>query len=745
TVWLAAETEGVYRVDLETGTSRRFEMGGASLPGTLARIVFKDKAGDVWIGTNQGLSRWKGQRSIGFGLFEEKGGLASRFVNGMTTDAAGDVWVATLDGLTRWRPDTGQTRTYDRQGGGRYPNAFWTVLEDETGTMWVGSKRQGLFTLDPESGEFERSPLIREAVGDALWPILAIRHLSQDSAGRLWVGTSSGLYVQPARGEMFERVAQEELPSLAVNTVYEDDQGQHWAGTDEGLCRFRPSGGPVRCFAKGDPGLTGSIVWTITEDATDPGALWFGTIGGGLCRMETKQERFECYTTAEGLPNMTVYGVRSDGAGSLWLSTNEGLAQFDIETEQIRVYTATDGLQGNAFDFMAHHRGADGRFYFGGPNGVTWFRPSQLDFSDPPASARVSRLQVYDQYRTGLLASEDTVSLNHDENFFAFDLTALDFSNPEQNQYRYRLAGYDEEWRSTTGQQPRAAYTGVPPGAYRFEVAAVNRDGVAGPMAVVVTNVRPAFWQTGWVRWGGSGLLVVLALASGVLVYRRREEAWARQRAEEREMQRRLSESRERERERIARELHDGPMQELYSLGHVFELASLKHSFDPAASGEMRGHIDTVASELRGILKALRPVHLRHLGLVTGLKTLVFQFCERHPEVTVLIELPEEPVELDGETELALYRIAQEGLNNVGRHANATRVDLTFRVGDGAATLEIRDDGEGFEMPAKAIDLARAGHFGVLGTMERADMHGGRVDLKSSPGEGTRLHVWVPI
>ncbi|MEM1269806.1 MAG: ATP-binding protein, partial [Bacteroidota bacterium] len=149
--------------------------------------------------------------------------------------------------------------------------------------------------------------------------------------------------------------------------------------------------------------------------------------------------------------------------------------------------------------------------------------------------------------------------------------------------------------------------------------------------------------------------------------------------------------------------------------------------------------------ELRAILKALRPVHLRHLGLVTGLKTLVFQFCERHPEVTVLIELPEEPVELDGETELALYRIAQEGLNNVGRHANATRVDLTFRVGDGAATLEIRDDGQGFEMPAKAIDLARAGHFGVLGTMERADMHGGRVDLKSSPGEGTWLHVWMPI
>jgi signal transduction histidine kinase len=204
-----------------------------------------------------------------------------------------------------------------------------------------------------------------------------------------------------------------------------------------------------------------------------------------------------------------------------------------------------------------------------------------------------------------------------------------------------------------------------------------------------------------------------------------------------------ITAAQEDERRRLARELHDDTIQALIALKQRVGLAEMGL---PAAS-DWRASLDEITSltdqtieNLRRLTRALRPIYLEDLGLVTALEMLARETGQA-AGIPVAFQCQGEQRRLEPGVELALYRIAQESLSNVARHARASRAALEMLFTDQAVTLEIRDDGQGFITPASPAEFAPSGHYGLLGMHERAELVGARLELDSSPGKGTRLKI----
>jgi signal transduction histidine kinase len=204
----------------------------------------------------------------------------------------------------------------------------------------------------------------------------------------------------------------------------------------------------------------------------------------------------------------------------------------------------------------------------------------------------------------------------------------------------------------------------------------------------------------------------------------------------------------EEERKRLARELHDETVQSLIALGHRVEMAQKAIDKDPARArqrlAELRALAGDIQAEVRRFSRALRPLYLEDLGFVPALEMLAQEMAQTSG-LRISIEVEGEMRRLPPDLELTAYRIVQEGLNNVVRHAEAQTVRLTVTFAPHGLTLCVRDDGHGFEPPISPADLAHQGHFGLMGIRERALLCGGQMHVQSRPGEGTILEVFLPL
>lgn len=209
-----------------------------------------------------------------------------------------------------------------------------------------------------------------------------------------------------------------------------------------------------------------------------------------------------------------------------------------------------------------------------------------------------------------------------------------------------------------------------------------------------------------------------------------------------------VTEAQEGERTRLARELHDETVQALVALGQRVEMAQRalgRRDTERARAmlEEVRQLSTTTMEGLRRFSRDLRPLYLEDLGFVPALEMLV-QEAGRQSNLAVEARVEGTPRRLPPPRELALYRIAQEALNNAIRHAQARHVWLTLRFDADGATLTVADDGQGFEVPERPDALTRAGHFGLVGMRERALLAGGEMSISSFPGSGTTVTVRVP-
>jgi signal transduction histidine kinase len=466
-------------------------------------------------------------------------------------------------------------------------------------------------------------------------------------------------------------------------------------------------------------------------------------------------------------------GESGANATSLWISTNNGLSRFDPGAGTFHNYDVRDGLQGNLFTARARYRSRSGELFFGGVNGLNAFHPEQI--VDNPAVPPIVLTSFTQLSRDGqdvslgaAAAGARHIVLRWPDNAFEFEFAALNYIQPGKNQHAYMLEGFDAGWNHV-GTWRYGKYTNVPAGTYTLRMIGSNNDGVWNSEGAAVTiTVVPPFWRAWW--FVGSCLILLVGAALGA--YRLRVRSMeARSRELERQVAERTIElsqeidqrirveealrqsEREKavvsERNRLARDLHDSVAQSMYGVVLLADVAS--QLLASGQTGEVEGHLgelkDTAQEsleEMRLLIHELRPPILEEEGLAAALQTRL-ELVESRAGLKTEFRA-EGLLSLPLDVEEALYRIAQEALNNSLRHAQASRVRVTLRqeprAGEtpGRMTLEVADDGIGFD-PGQA---GRGGGLGLRGMAERAAEIGARVEIDSNARTGTALRVvWM--
>ncbi len=201
------------------------------------------------------------------------------------------------------------------------------------------------------------------------------------------------------------------------------------------------------------------------------------------------------------------------------------------------------------------------------------------------------------------------------------------------------------------------------------------------------------------------------------------------------------------ERTRLAHELHDETVQALIALDQQLQLIERTTRRDPQAAllklSELRALTATTIEDVRRVIRDLRPIYLEDLGLAPAIEMLT-QSLSQPDRLTATCLIEGAVRRLPPEHELAIYRIVQEALNNVQRHAQARHAQVNVRFADVVA-ITVQDDGVGFALPDRVDALTDRGHFGLIGMRERAELIGARLVIHSSPGQGTTVALILPI
>lgn len=210
-----------------------------------------------------------------------------------------------------------------------------------------------------------------------------------------------------------------------------------------------------------------------------------------------------------------------------------------------------------------------------------------------------------------------------------------------------------------------------------------------------------------------------------------------------------MTKGQESERTRLARELHDGPVQTLITLGQQAEMAERYMNRDQKERAletleELLTREVSIVEELRRIIGDLRPIYLDDLGLIPALEMLV-KMANTHHTAEINFEHSSDFVRLGENTELAIYRIAQESMNNTLQHSKAQHITMSLVTEDGWIKMSVMDDGIGFTPSQHLYKYAQQGHFGLVGIQERVRQLGGKMRIESSPGMGTTLSVVIPF
>ncbi len=691
-----------------------------SLAGDLVRDFSEDYEGNIWVATyDGGLDRF---RDFVVPTISMNQGLSNNNVWSVLGARDGSVWLGTADGLNRWKG--GQITVYRKHrsqatssrpelsareiiDNGLPNDSVDSLFQDDHGRIWVATG-SGFAYFD--NGRF---------VPASAPPAGSVLSIAGDSVENFWISDRSRGLLHLFRGSVVEQIPWAEFASKdgAFSLLTDPLQGGVWLGfVDGGVAYFKD--GHTRASYKVADGVGEGRVMGLQLDRD--GALWAAT-QGGLSRI--KGGRVATLTGKNGLPCDTVHWMMEDDAHSVWLYMPCGLVRMDRaeldawatdpkRTIRVTVFDSSDGVRShpNTSGWSPRvAKTADGKIWFLPFDGVSVIDPHHLAFNKLPPPVHVEKIvaddKTYDEPANG-------VRLPTGVRYLTIDYTALSLVVPEKVHFRYKVEGQDKDWREVVNDR-EVQYSNLPPKHYKLSRDCLQQQrrvergrrgaGFRDPSSVVSDELVP-----GGVRGG------FLAMIWGIYELR------VRQLAHEFDMR---LEERVNERTRIARDLHDTLLQGFQGLIFRFQTAFNQFKTNPDKAYETMesalNSADQAIAESRGAIHQLRSSseenNLEQVMLETGRELASSQKAGVSvPSLRVIVEgerRAKRPIIRD-----EVYRIARELLRNAYRHAHAQNIEAELRYDDDAFLMVVRDDGRGIDPEGTQRSRARwtlglAGHI----------------------------------
>ncbi|HVO76158.1 MAG TPA: two-component regulator propeller domain-containing protein [Ignavibacteriaceae bacterium] len=725
--------------------------------------LYEDNSGLIWIGTaEEGLYIFNRERTKFKHFMHDpfnSESLSYNTVRSIFQEKDGTLWIGTLGGgLNRLNPGSSKFIHYRSDPSDRNSlsdNTISAIYKDKKGYLWIGTWNGGLDrSIYPSNKPGKFKPEFKHYRNDPDDPGSLSSNLVQaifeDSDGILWIGTGTGLNIYDRKKDNFIKLFN--TPgnpySLTDNQVQsciiEDRDGNLWIGTWGGLSRFTKENRRLALtnpsaikfisyrYSEGSsktPGLSDDRIISAYEDVE--GDLWFGTYGGGLNKLPYSEKnypapRFQNINMDNGLASNIIYCIQGDKNDNLWLSSDNGLTLLDTKKNVIRNYTAKDGLQGNQFFWGASFKGINGELFFGGTNGFNAFQPEELRINAHIPPIFITNFQIFNKSvpvnENGSplkksIESTKEIELSYSQNVFSFEFTALDFTAPDKNRYKYFMEGFDKGWIHS-GSRRFVTYTNLDPGEYIFKVAGSNSDGTwneAG--ASIKIRILPPFWRTWWFILISSVFLV--SLASYIIGSRIRNLLAI-----------------ERLRSKLAADLHDNIGSGLTEISILSEVISKKiNPEDTGVKKSLKMISDTSRSLIDGMSDIVWLVNPKRDSLYDLILRLRDTYSELFSYTDISFRSENikalEKVSLSMEHRQHLYLIFKEAINNSISHSGCHEITLDASVKGKKLEMVLKDNGKGF-----CFDEVSNGN-GLTNIKERAKMIGGELTINSKEGEGT--------
>ncbi|QTD53165.1 SpoIIE family protein phosphatase [Sulfidibacter corallicola] len=508
-LWIGTSRQGVFRFEEQMRTWEHFtnlpEKENALFMGQVSTLM-EDMGGIIWVGTESGLNKILLSTNNFFHLSSVEGDprtLSSRNVRTIVRDSKGTLWVGTEKGLNRRPIGDRVFYHYFADPEDKYSlldDNITRIVEDNSGRIYVATHSQ-IHLYRPKTDDFKRL-LPKEEIAKFKY----IFGMTADAWDNIWISGEAkeghAITVYRANtGKISSFVSDPKnpgaLPTETVFSVYTDSKERTWVATyQHGLSLYKPKKKKFVHFRyeSDNPQSLGALsVYSIVEDKK--GKLWMST-DEGLSRLDPETGKFRNYYGKDRVPERDLRGIVLDDKGYLWLSHEKGLTRYYPETREAVHYNLRDGLN-NRFNWGSFGTDKKGEIYFGGSNGITYFHPKEVRASSfvPPLAITYIQSNEKGLTRFDMLGGEEP-RLNHDGNYMKIGLTALDFSNPRRNLYRYKLEPRDDEWSSPVTNRS-VYFKALDPGEYTLRLQGSNSNGRWSELSQELRfSVVPPFWRT---------------------------------------------------------------------------------------------------------------------------------------------------------------------------------------------------------------------------------------------------------
>jgi|GEM_PF-2731867 len=511
-----------------------------SLPNNKITILFKDKAGMIWVGTSgHGVSRFNPNSRFKNILLNEPDSEED-IPSAITKTSDGNLWVGTSKGtLFRFNKKGEKEWKYkirrDEPLNAHIP-FIPSLFEDEEKNLWISASCRGIFYIPANSVSSPQPRLVHiETSGQGFDIILknGFTFIKEDANKNMIIGTNSeiGMLFLSRKNKLKKNFVFERLNKGKYAWEIERDSNDYWIGAwSHGATKFSGKDfsvlkhfGYVKGNSFNNLSIPGYDVYTLLK--ANDGNIWMGTLNS-LTRYTPGNDTLTHYRYKDGLANESVFGILEDDYKNLWISTANGLSKLDLRTELFTNFFKEDGLLANEFAPFAYYKDKSGQLYFGGINGLTVIDPKTDLISTEFPGLHITGLYILNQeqqnknlIKEGIIPQSfpfsNEITLPYDKNAITIEFSALDYISPQKIKYMYKLEGYNEDWVTIRPPLHSVSFMNLDPDDYTLKIRSTNRDGIWNSQyKIIQLHITPPFWNRLWFK-----VFAVLFIAGMALLF----------------------------------------------------------------------------------------------------------------------------------------------------------------------------------------------------------------------------------